>query len=702
MRMTASSPIVAAALLLVAAGHSPAQPARANPLLAPSTLAYGAPDFRAIQDTDYEPAIRQGMDEETREVQRIAANPEAPTFQNTIDALERSGQLLARVLRIFNALVQANVNPTLQKADATLAPLLAAHRDSIALNAPLFARIKRVYDARSAAGLTPEQLRVVERYYRNYVRAGAALSDAQKADLSALNREQSELTTAFRNKLLADTNAASPVFDTVSALDGLSPGEIAAAAAAAASRNLQGKWVLPLPNTTQHPALTSLRDRAVREQLLKASIGRAARGENDNTPVIARLAQLRAQRAKLLGYDTHAAFILDNQMARTPQAALALLTDMVPAVTRRVDAEATRIQELIDQQKGGFKLAPWDWAYYAEQVRKADYELDEAQIRPYFEIDRVLRDGVLFAATELYGITFKERADLPVYHPDVKVFEVFDTDGAGLGLIYFDFWARPSKRGGGWTNSFVPQSRLFNTRAVQTNVCNFTRPAPGMPALVSVDDVTTMFHEFGHALNGFFSEVRYPALGVLPRDFGEVPSQFNEHWALEPRVFARFARHYQTGAAMPPALEEKIRKSVTFNQGFATAELVAASLLDMGWHMLPPDSPLQDVSRFEAQTLARFKVNFPQIPPRYGSRYFAHIWTNGYSAGYYSYLWSEVIDTDAYYWFKENGGMTRANGQRFREMVLSKGGTMDADVMYRAFRGRDPDVQPLLQERGLK
>jgi peptidyl-dipeptidase Dcp len=388
-------------------------------------------------------------------------------------------------------------------------------------------------------------------------------------------------------------------------------------------------------------------------------------------------------------------------MAKTPQAALKLLTDLVPAVTTRMTAETARIQQLIDDQQGGFKVEPWDWAYYAEQVRKADYDLDESQVRPYFEIDRVMRDGVFFAATKLYGVTFKERPDLPAYHPDVRVFEVFDRGGSGLGLIYIDYFARPSKDGGGWTSAFVSRSGLLGTKAVLTSTCNFTKPAPGAPALIGFDDVITMFHEFGHALNGFFSEVRYPALGGLSRDFGEVPSQFNEHWAREPEVFANFAKHYKTGERMPAAIEARIRKSSTFNQGFAMTELLGASLLDMGWHLLPADAPVQEVSAFEAATLARFGMAIPQVPPRYGSRYFLHIWANGYSAGYYSYLWSQVIDNDAYYWFKEHGGMTAENGQRFREQILSKGGTVDADVMYRTFRGRDPDVRALLTERGL-
>jgi peptidyl-dipeptidase Dcp len=676
--------------------------ARVNPLLSESTLPYGAPDFLRIQDADYAPALIEGMSEQAAEVDRIASNPAAPTFENTIEALERSGALLTRVSRIFGALGDANTNPTLQRTETEMAPRLAAHRDAISLNSDLFARVKRLYDQRDRLGLEPEQRRALERYYQNYVRSGAALADAQKSDLKALNREQSELMTTFRNRVLADMNAKSPAFESVADLDGLPRDDLAAAASAASSRALPGKWVLPLQNTTQQPAQTWLTNRDVRQRLFIASTSRNRGGDNETAQVIARLAQLRAQRAKLLGYDTHAAFTLETQMAKTPDRALKLLTDLVPAVTTRATQEAARIQTLIDQQHGGFTLQPWDWQYYAEQVRKADYDLDESQVRPYFELNRVLVDGVFFAATAMYGVTFKARTDIPVYHPDVRVFEVFDRDGSPLGLFYGDYFARPSKRGGAWTTSFVAQSRMLGTKTVTTNTCNFTKPAPGAPALISADDVRTMFHEFGHALNGLFSEVEYPTLNALPRDFVEVPSQFNEHWALEPRVFANYAHHYQTGAPMPAELEAKIRRTQTFNQGFATGELLSASFLDLAWHTLPASAPPQVVDTFEAAALNRDKVAFPQIPPRYSSRYFSHIWSNGYSAGYYSYLWSAVIDTDAYYWFNEHGGMTRENGQRFRDKVLSKGNTIDADVMYRDFRGRDPDVTPLLIDRGLQ
>jgi peptidyl-dipeptidase Dcp len=546
---------------------------------------------------------------------------------------------------------------------------------------------------------------LVGKYYRDFVKAGAQLSDADKTTLRALNREESELTTKFQNQLLAATNAAALVISDSTELDGLSPGDIATAREEAETRKLAGKWVLVLRNTTQQPLLASLRNRAVRERLLEASMTRAEQpGPNDTRPTAQRLAELRAQKGKLLGFGTFAASQLDDQMARTPASALKLLNDMVPAATNKARGEVARMQVIIDEQNGSFKLAAWDWQFYAEQVRKAEYDLNEAEVKPYFELDRVLKDGVFFAAGQLYGLTFKERNDIPTYHPDVRVFEVFDKDSTSLALFYADYFARPSKSGGAWMDTFVDQSGLRGTRPVTFNVCNFTKPAAGQPALLSFDDVKTMFHEFGHALHGMFSNVKYPTLAGtnVARDFVEFPSQFNEHWALEPTVFASYARHYQTGASMPTELVDKIKKSRTFDQGYATTEYLSAALLDMAWHTLPATAPKQDVGPFESAALKRFKVDMPEVPPRYRTPYFAHIWGGGYSAGYYAYLWSEVLDHDAYYWFVEHGGMTRENGQRFRDMILSRGGTNDAAELYRAFRGRDPSVEPLLEQRGLK
>jgi peptidyl-dipeptidase Dcp len=684
---------------------APSPVAEANPFFAASTLPFQAPPFDKIKDSDYQPAIEEGMKRELGEIEAIADSPDAPTFANTIEAMERSGALLRRVSRVFYSLAQSNTNPTIQKVQIEEAPKLAAHRDAIYLNPKLFARVKALYDQRETLKFDAEGKYLVERFHRDFVRAGALLSDADKTTLRALNKEQSKLTTEFRNKVLAGVNASAIVLDDKAALDGLSDGDIAAAAEKAKGRGLADKWVLTLQNTTQQPALTYLKNRALRERLASTSAQRGNQGgDNDTKAIVTRLAQLRAQRAKLLGFPSFAAFNLDDQMAKTPETAIKFMTDMVPAATARARDEAARMQKLIDEQKGGFKLAAADWQFYAEQVRKADYDLDESQVRPYFEIDRVLRDGVFFAANRLYGLTFKERKDIPVYQPDVRVFEVIDADGKSLALFYGDFFSRPNKAGGAWTGSFVGQSGLLGTRPVVTNTCNFTKPAPGQPALLSFSDVTTMFHEFGHALHGMLSNVRYPTLAgsSVPRDFVEFPSQFNEHWALEPTVFANYAKHHKTGEAMPQALVDKIKKSRTFDQGFATTEYLAAALLDMAWHTLPADAPLQDVNVFEPEALKRFHVDMAEVPPRYHTTYFSHVWGGGYAAGYYAYLWSEVLDDDAYAWFKENGGMTRANGQRYRDMILSRGGTQEPAAMYRAFRGRDPIVEPLLEERGLK
>ena len=675
-----------------------------NPLFRRSPLQYEAPPFDRIHIADFQPALEEGMKQNLTEITQVAEQSAPPTFENTIVAMEHSGPLLTRSASVFFMLTGANTNDTLQKIDSDVSPKLAAHRDAIYLNDRLFGRVKSIYDRRDALGLDADQKYLVERYYRDFVRAGALLSEADKTRMRALNQEEAKLGTDFDHKLLAATKVGALVIDDKTQLAGLSDAEIAAAAEAAKTRGLEGKWVIVLQNTTQQPAQASLSNRAVRQRLFEASIHRADRGDtNDTRAIIRRLAQLRAERAKLLGFPTFATYTLTDKMAKTPETALRLLSDLVPAATARARAEAADMQALIDKQKGGFTLAPWDWQYYAEQVRKAQYNLDESQIKPYFELDRVLRDGVFFAAGKLYGLTFTERHDIPVYQPDVRVFEVFDVDGKSMALFYCDYFKRDNKSGGAWMGSFVDQSGLLGTKPVIYNVANFEKPAPGQPALLTFGDVTTMFHEFGHGLHGLLSNVRYPTLAGtnVPRDFVEFPSQFNEHWALEPTVLANYAKHYQTGVPMPQALIDKIKKARTFNQGFATTEYLSAALLDLAWHNLPADAPQQDVDAFEAEALKRFKVDLAVVPPRYHSTYFAHIW-GGYSAGYYSYLWSEVLDDDAYQWFVENGGMTRQNGQRFRDMILSRGGTSDAAEMYRAFRGRDPSVEPLLEQRGLK
>ncbi|MBD7923301.1 peptidyl-dipeptidase Dcp [Xanthomonas sp. CFBP 8703] len=695
-----STPVPAAP----AASQSPA-PAAANPLLSASTLPFQAPPFDKIKDADYLPAFEEGMKQHLAEIRKIADNAEPATFANTIEAMERSGQTLSRVQRIFFGLVQADTNDERQKIQEAVAPKLAEHQDEISLDPKLFARIKAIYDQRDTLNLEPEQKRLVERDYEEFVRSGAQLSDADKATLRKLNVEETTLATQFHTKLVAATAAGAVVVDDKAKLDGLSEGDIASAAQDAAARKLDGKYLLALQNTTQQPVLASLKDRELRTQVMAASQSRAEKGDaNDTRQTIQRLAQLRAQKAKLLGFDSYAAYSLGDQMAKTPAAALKLLTDTVPAATAKARSEIAEMQKVIDAQKGGFKLAASDWDFYAEQVRKAKYDLDESQIKPYFELDNVLKNGVFYAATELYGITFKERTDIPTYNPDMKVYEVFDQDGTSMALFYTDYYKRDSKSGGAWMDVFVEQDGLTGAKPVVYNVCNFTKPAPGQPALLSFDDVTTMFHEFGHALHGMFSKVKYPSIAgtATSRDFVEFPSQFNEHWASDPKVFAHYAKHYQTGEAMPAELVEKIKKARTFNQGYATTEYLSAALLDLAWHTQPADAPLQDVDKFEADALKKFKVDVAEVPPRYRTTYFDHIWGGGYSAGYYAYFWSEVLDDDAFEWFKENGGLSRKNGDIFRAKILSRGNTVDLATLYRDFRGKDPSVEPLLENRGLK
>ena len=681
------------------------EPVRENPFAAASTLPFEAPAFDKITDADYQPAIEEGIKLHAAEIRKIADNTEAATFANTIEAMERSGAMLNRVSRVFFSVAQANNNPTLQKIQADVAPLLANHSDEIFLDPKLFARVKTIYDARDTLNFDPQQKRLVEHDYEQFVRAGAELSDADKASLRELNVEESKLATDFSEKLLAATKEGALIVDDKAKLAGFSDADMTAATSAAAERKLDGKFVVPLQNTTNQPALASLSDRDVRAELLKNSELRASHGDgNDTRALVQRLAQLRAQQAKLLGFPNYATYALGDQMAQTPEAAMKLLTDTVPAATAKARGEAAKMQKLIDKQKGGFKLAASDWDFYAEQVRKAEFDLDETQIRPYFELDRVLKDAVFFAANQMYGITFKERTDLPVYQPDVRVFDVFDKDGTPLALFYADYFKRDSKAGGAWMDVFVEQNGLTGTKPVVYNICNFTKPAEGQPALLSFDDVTTMFHEFGHALHGMFSNVKYPGIAgtAVPRDFVEFPSQFNEHWASDPKVFANFAKHYQTGEPMPQAMVDKIKKARTFNQGYGTTEYLAAALLDLAWHTLPADAPMKDADVFETESLKRFKVDMDQVPPRYRTPYFAHIWGGGYAAGYYAYFWSEVLDDDAFEWFKENGGMTAANGQIFRDKVLSIGNSQDLKAAYKSFRGKDPVVGPLLENRGLK
>ncbi|HEX5069455.1 MAG TPA: peptidyl-dipeptidase Dcp [Vicinamibacterales bacterium] len=683
----------------------PAAPA-GNPLLTASTLPFQAPPWDRIKSSDYAPAFDEAIAQHDREIAAIAADASAPTFENVFVALEKSGQTLSRVQLNFNTVAGANTDDTLQALEEAVAPKLAAHQDSIFLNEALFGRIETIYKALDQLKLDPEARRLVEYEYQQFVMAGAKLSGPDKATLKALNAEEASLSAKFTNALRAASKDAALVVADKAELAGLSDAQIAAAADAAKERGLTGKWLLPIINTTQQPSLESLTNRATREKLFKASWNRAERGDaNDTRAIISRLAELRATRAKLLGQPNFSAWRLQDQMAKVPAHVQTFLADLVPAATAKAKGEAADIQALIDQQKGGFKVEPWDWDFYADQVRKAKYDLDAEQVKPYFELNRVLTDGVFFAAHELYGLTFKERHDLPVYQPDVRVFEVFDADGSHRALFYGDYFKRDNKNGGAWDDVMVRQSKLLGQQPVIYNVGNFPKPAAGQPALISFDDVTTMFHEFGHALHDIFADQQYETLSgatSVPRDFVEFPSQFNEHWALEPRVFANYARHYQAGAAMPQPLVDKIKKAAKFNQGYALTELLAAASLDMAWHTLPAGTPRQEPDTFEAAALKKTHLDISQVPPRYRSSYFLHIWANGYASGYYAYLWAEMIDDDAYSWFEENGGMTRENGQKFRDMVLSRGNAQDLATVFRNFRGRDPKIDALLVQRGLK
>ena len=681
-----------------------AQAAPANPLLAPSTLPYGAPPFDKISDADYAPAFTAALAEHQAEIDAIAANPAPANFDNTIVAMERSGATLARVAQIFGNLTQSNTDPALDRAKEDIDPLLQAHDDAIHLNARLFARVKAVFDQRATLKLDAKSSYLLEQTYKDFVHAGAALSAADQDSLRALNQQISKLQTEFEQKLLAATTGGAVVVDRRADLAGLDAAAIGAAAEAAKGRKLDGKFVLPLRNTSQQPALAKLTDRALRTRIMQASLQRGdTPGPNDVRGLVARLAQLRAQKAKLMGFSSFAAYTLDNQMAKTPAAAMKLLDSLVAGATAKARGEAADMQAIIDHQKGGFKLAAQDWNFYSEQVRQQKFNLDEDQIRPYFELDQVLQKGVFFAAHKLYGLSFKERHDLPVYQPDVRVFEVFDADGTPIALFYADYYARPNKQGGAWCNSFVAPSGLLNRKPVVVNVTSFSKPAPGQPALISFDDVTTMFHEFGHALHAIFSNQYYPSQNgfAVPTDVVEFPSQFNEHWALDPAVFANYAHHYKTGAPMPAPLVARIKQAKTFNQGYALTEYLAAALLDLEWHSLAADAPLQTPDVFETAALHKHAIDLAAVPPRYRTTYFAHIWAGGYAAGYYAYLWGEVLDDDAYAWFTEHGGLTRANGQRFRDMMLAPGHTADPMDLYRAFRGRNPDTAPLLRQRGL-
>ncbi|KXV69541.1 dipeptidyl carboxypeptidase [Acetobacter malorum] len=675
-----------------------------NPFAAESTLPYHAPRFDLIKDADYQPALEQGMAEQAEEMERIANSSEPATFENTISAMERSGRLLDRTLETFSGVYSANTNPVLDKVQEVVGPKLSAHEDSIFLNPKLFARIQYLHARKDTLGLNAEQKQVLDVYYQNFVQAGAQLSDDDKAKLRDLNTRLSKLETVFQQKLLAGTKASALIVSDKAKLAGLDAAAITAAQTAATERKLTGKWLLPLQNTTQQPALETLTDRETRQALFEQSWTRVEKGgDGDTRETIATIAQLRAQKAALFGYKNYAAYVLADQMAKTPEAVHSFIAQIVPALAAEQKREAADIQNTITKSGASFDLKPWDWPYYAGQVRKARLNFDENQVKPYFELNTVLQDGVFFAANSLYGVTFKRRTDIPTYNPDVMVFEVFDKDGSELGLIYFDYFQRDNKNGGAWMSNFVGQSALLGTKPVVYNVANFTKPAQGEPALISFDDVTTMFHEFGHALHGLFAKQTYPIVSgtSVARDFVEFPSQFNEHWALNATVLAHYARHYKTGAAMPENLVALLKKAATFNQGYRLGEVVSAAELDMDWHSLGADAPKQDVDVFEKSALGKMGLETDLVPPRYRSSYFLHIWSNGYSAGYYAYLWTEMLDDDTFAWFEKNGDLTRKNGERFRDMILSRGHTQDYGPMFRAFYGKDPDIGPMLTFRGL-
>jgi peptidyl-dipeptidase Dcp len=675
-----------------------------NPFFDPSPLPYQLPPFDRITDAHYAPAFEKGMAQQRAEIELIANRDDEPDFENTFTAMERSGSLLNRVTRTFSNLTSANTNPTIQGVEREVMPKLAAHKDSILLDGKLFARVKSLHERRRELGLDAESVRLIERYYVDFVRAGALLGDEDKQKLKEINKELASLQTAFAQNVLKETNESSVLVTNRSELAGLSDDDLESAANAANSAGHDGLYLIALQNTTGQPPLASLHNRTLRQRIHEASINRGlAGGEFDNRELVARMARLRAERAALLGYPDHATYVLEDATARTKEAVNQLLADLAPAAVANARAEAADMQSIIDEENGGFELAAWDWAYYAEKVRSARYDFDEEQLRPYLEIENVLVNGVFHAANQLYGLTFKERPDLPVYHPDVRVFEVFDADGTPLALFLGDFHARPSKRGGAWMNAYVAQSHLLAALPVVANHQNIPKPPAGQPTLMTFTEVITMFHEFGHALHGMFSNVRYPRFSgtSVPRDFVEYPSQVNEMWATWPEVLANYARHHETGEPMPQALLEKVKAAEKFNQGFATTEYLAASLLDQAWHQQTASQIDQDVVAFEARALKEKGVALDTVPPRYRSTYFSHIFAGGYSAGYYSYLWSEVLDADSVEWFKENGGLKRRNGDHFRATLLSRGGGKDAMELFRDFRGRDPRIEPLLERRGL-
>ncbi|MFP2237208.1 peptidyl-dipeptidase Dcp [Pseudescherichia vulneris] len=675
-----------------------------NPFLTVSLLPYQAPRFDLIEDHHFRPAFDEGLRRKRGEVAAIAGNTQPATFDNVFVALEKSGELLERVTSVFYAMTNAHTNDTLQQLDEQFSAELAGLANDIYLNDALFSRVEQVWQQRSTLNLDAESLRLVEVVYQRFILSGAKLAPAQKDQLRALNTQAATLSTQFHQRLLAAAKTGGLVLNERHLLDGLSDEEISAAASAALDKGLTDRWLLPLLNCTQQPALAQLQNRQTRENLFNAGWLRNEKGDqNDTRELILRLVSVRAGQAKLLGYRDYASWSMADQMAKTPEAAFSFMRKIAPAARARAEREWADIQQVIDQQQGGFQAQAWDWAYYAEQVRLARYSLDESQIKPYLELNNVLTEGVFWTASQLFGIRFVERFDIPVYHPDVRVWEIFDANGEGLGLFYGDFFARDSKGGGAWMDNFVQQSTLLEQRPVIYNVCNYQKPTAGNPALLTWDDVVTLFHEFGHTLHGLFASQRYPGLSGTrtPRDFVEFPSQINEHWARHPQVFARFARHYRTGEPMPEALRDSMMRAATFNKGYDMTELVSSALLDMNWHSVNPETVPSDVNAFESEVIVKEKLNLAAVPPRYRSSYFAHIFGGGYAAGYYAYIWTQMLADDGYQWFVEHGGLSRENGQRFREAILSRGNSSDLEALYRDWRGHDPRPQPMLINRGL-
>ncbi|MFC5438575.1 M3 family metallopeptidase [Rhodanobacter ginsenosidimutans] len=680
-----------------------------NPFFAESPLPLHYPQFDKIKDSDFAPGFDRGMADQLKEVAAIVESAEAPTFDNTILALEKSGQILSRTSTVFFSLVGVDTNDARKAIQAEYAPKLAAHRDAIALNPKLFERIQTLYDTRDSLGLDAEGVRLIERYHTDFVRAGAKLSEADKARLKTINGEQARLGTQFSQNVLAEVNDSAVVVDTKEELAGLTDEQIAAAAAAAKEKGLDGKYVIALLNTTGQPPEAQLQNRALRERLHQTSVARGSRGNKyDNTAIVSQMLKLRAEKAKMLGYPTYAAYVLADETAKTPEAVNAMLTQLAPPAVANAKREGAALQAMIDKEQAAkgeptFQLEPWDWAYYTEKVRAEKYNFDESQLKPYLEMKNVLENGVFYAAGQLYGLSFKQRTDLPVYNPDVLVYDVFNADGSQLAIFLADMYARPSKRGGAWMNSYVDQSALTGNLPIVANHLNITKPANG-PTLLTWDEVTTAFHEFGHALHGMFSNVEYPYFSgtSVPRDFVEFPSQVNEMWSDWPSVLANYARHYQTGEPMPKALLDKVLASSKFNQGFATTEYLGAAMLDQSWHQIGADKiPVADgVMAFEAAALKANGTDYAPVPPRYRTPYFSHI-MGGYAAGYYAYIWSEVLDANTVEWIKTHGGLTRANGDRFRQTLLSQGGSRDALQLFHDFTGQEPKIQPLLERRGL-